>query len=127
MTDAYRTPAAQFLASQAGDMFVDTPPAVASNLHTFTGVLVRNPELRTAPAADGLHSTPIISLELRALHAHDKRTCLAQIPFTDATRSAAETWVKAHKKGIVVKVACDPLHTCLVLPRAQIINSYTPT
>lgn len=99
----------------------------AAALQTFTGVLTRNPELRSTTAADGLHSTPIICLELRALTPQDKRTCLAQIPFTDATRTAAECWAKAHKKGTVITVACDPLYTRLVLPQAQILNSYTPT
>lgn len=110
----------------ARHLFTTAPPPDASNMQTFIGVLTRNPELRTTTAADGLHSTPIITLELRATEPGDKRTCLAQIPFTDATRAAAEHWCRHNKKGDVLKVACDPLYTRLVLPNAQVLNSYTP-
>ena len=133
MSDARHTPAAQVMAEtdMFGDVPLDSDTARASahitKMQTFTGVLVRNPELRSTTAADGLHSTPVISLELRATGEFDKRICQAHISFTDATRGAAECWVKAHKKGDVLKVACDPLYTRLVLPQAQIINAYTPS
>ena len=128
MTDASRTPAADLFGGASPQQLRAQPlSAHTTRMQTFTGVLTRNPELRSTTAADGLHSTPVISLELRATGKFDKRTCQAHIAFTDATRSAAECWVKAHKKGDVLKVACDPLYTRLVLPQAQIINAYTPT
>ena len=134
MTDARHTPAADFLASQGNDMFAGAPlddtPAPAhvphGDLLTFEGVLVRAAELRTTTAADGLHSQPIVCLELRPLDKRDRRTCQAQIPFTDATRHAAELCARQHKKGMVVKVSSHTLDVRMTLPQAQIINSYTP-
>ncbi len=119
------------------DIFADVPlesnadaahaPAQPGDLLTFEGCLVRNAEVRTTTAAaDGLHSTPIVCLELRPLDKQDHRICTAQIPFTDGTRSQAEACAKAHKKGMVITVASHPLHTRLVLPQAHIINAYTP-
>ena len=135
MTDARHTPAADFLAGQEGDMFAGAPldgtPAPAhvphGDLLTFEGVLVRAAELRTTTAADGLHSQPIVCLELRPLDKRDRRTCQAHIPFTDATRHAAEACAKAYKKGMVVKVSSHTLDVRMTLPQAQIINSYTPS
>jgi hypothetical protein len=135
MTDARHTPAADFLASQGNDMFAGAPldgtPAHAypphGDLLTFEGILVRAAELRTTTAADGLHSQPIVCLELRPLDKRDRRTCQAQIPFTDATRHAAELCARHHKKGMVVKVSSHTLDVRMTLPQAQIINSYTPS
>lgn len=139
MTDAARSPASQFMAD--ADMFTGAllesnaatmhAPAQSGGLLMFEGCLVRNAEVRTTTAADGLHSTPIVCLELRPINSHlrkqDHRICTAQIPFTDGTRSQAEACAKAHKKGMVITVASHLLHTRLVLPQAQIINAYTPT
>lgn len=135
MLEQRHTPAADFLASQADDMFAgapldDTPPPAhvpQSNLLTFEGILVRAAELRTTTAPDGLHSLPIVCLELRPLDKRDRRTCQAQIPFTEATRHAAEQCARQHKKGMVVKVSSHTLDVRMTLPQAQIINSYTPT
>ena len=134
MTDARHTPAADFLASQSDDMFGDVPPENSSpqpagDLVTFEGVLTRNAEVRSTTAADGLHNIPSVCLELLSVSGHgkqDKRTCYAQIPFTDATRGDAEACAKRHKKGMVIKVLSPVLQTRLVLPQAQIINAYTP-
>ncbi len=136
MTDARHTPAADFLASQANDMFegvahsTDTaaqPSAQHADLLTFEGVLVRAAELRTTTAPDGLHNQPIVCLELRPLDKRDRRTCTAQIPFTDATRHQAEACARAHKKGMVVKVSSHTLDVRMTLPQARIINAYTPS
>lgn len=138
MTDARHTPAADFLASQGDDMFSsfkgDSPCAQTSaddqDLITFEGVLTRNAEVRSTTAADGLHSIPSVCLELLSISGHgkqDKRTCYAQIPFTDATRSDAEACAKRHKKGMVIKVLSPVLQTRLVLPAAEIINAYSPS
>ena len=132
MTDARHTPAADFLAGQSDDMFNGVPlddtraPTQPADLLTFEGILVRAAELRTTTAADGLHSQPIVWLELRPLDKRDRRTCQAQIPFTDATRKAAELCARQHKKGMVVKVSSHTLDVRMTLPQAQIINSYTP-
>ena len=141
MTDARHSPAADFLASNGDDMFANVPlendsattaqaSAQAGDMLTFQGLLTRNAELRSTTANDGLHSIPIVVLELQPIDKagkQDLRTCKAEIPFTDSTRSAAEACARAHKKGMVVTVASHPLQTRLVLPAAQIINSYTPS
>lgn len=135
MTGTRHTPAADFLASQGDDMFAGAPledtPAPAHAPHgdllTFEGVLVRAAELRTTTAADGLHSQPIVCLELRPLDKRDRRTCQAHINFTDATRHAAELCARHYKKGMVVKVSSHTLDVRMTLPQAQIINSYTPS
>lgn len=131
MTDARHTPAADFLANQGDDMFsslaLDEPAQVLQvALVTFEGVLVRAAELRTTTAADGLHSQPIVCLELRPLDKRDRRICQAHIAFTDATRHAAEACAKAYKKGMVIKVSSPTLDVRMTFPQAQIINSYTP-
>lgn len=137
MTDARHSPAAQFMADNGGDMFADvqldsdTAPAHAhapkGDLLTFEGILVRAAEVRCTTTADGLHNMPIVCLELRPLDKRDRRTCQAQINFTDATRHAAELCARAHKKGMVVKVSSHTLDVRMTLPQAQIINSYTPS
>ena len=135
MTDARHTPAADFLASQADDMFtgvmLDSTTAQASaqpaDLLTFEGILVRAAEVRCTTAPDGLHNMPIVCLELRPLDKRDRRTCMAHIPFTDATRHQAEACARAHKKGMVVKVSSHTLDVRMTLPAARTINAYTPS
>ena len=135
MTDAHRTPAAQFLVDN--DMFANVPlendssqaahtPAL-TDLLTFEGQLTHNAELRSGLSTDGLHAIPIVCLDLRSLDRKDRRRCQAHIPFTDATRPLAEACARQHKKGMVVKVASHTLDVCMTLPQAQIINSYTPS
>lgn len=102
----------------------------APDLLTFEGILTRHAEVRTTTAADGLHSVPIVCLELLPIDKagkQDTRTCQAHIPYTDATRRQAEACAKVLKKGMVVTVGGSTLRMRLVLPDAQIINSHTPS
>jgi hypothetical protein len=64
--------------------------APAGPLIEFDGVLLRNAEVRTKPASDGLHSVPVVHVELASMVSGVKRVCSADIHFTDATRQQAE-------------------------------------
>lgn len=130
---AHASAAAQYLAGE--DMFTGasthpgTAAPLADELMTFEGQLTRNAELRNTTAADGLHNVPVVCFELKPIHSQgqqDKRTCYAQIQFTDATRHAAELLARRHKKGMVIKLASSVFSTRMVFPQAQILESYTP-
>lgn len=91
----------------AADLFgaVTAPaaaPIAADALMEFRGRLLRNAELRTKPAVDGVHSAPVVCMELHSLVAD--RTCYAEKRFTDATRRDAERLAKSLTKGRVVVV-----------------------
>jgi len=99
-----------------------------ADLVTFEGILTRHAEVRSTPAPDGLHSVPIVYLELLPIDKagkQDTRTCQAHITYTDATRRQAEACAKVLKKGMVVTVGGSTLRMRLVLRDAQIINPKT--
>lgn len=82
----------------------------------FRGVLLRNAVIRTRPAADGLHSVPVVCLELKStldVHTH---TCYAEQPFTDSTRKQAEDLARTLTKGREVTVSTPVADMRLVFP-----------
>jgi hypothetical protein len=81
----------------------------------FEGELVRNAEVRFKPAADGLHSVPVVCVELRSLVYGLHRTCHAEQAFTDATRHQAEALAKTltRKKVITVRTPASAMHVSL--------------
>ena len=127
---AASTAAAQFMAD--ADMFGDMPlePVQPAKQATFQGQLVRNAEVRTLPindATNGPSALPVVCLELRHTDKADHRSCTAQIVFKANERSQAEQCARQHKKGCIVTVAASALDVRMTFPKAQIINSYTPS
>lgn len=109
---------AQFLAEP--DMFAD-PAAPAHSLLEFEGILLGNAEVRTKPALDGLHSVPVVYMELKSTGT-PTRTCHAEQPFTDATRHQAEALAKSLKKGRTVTLRTPASDICLIFPHVDSIQ-----
>lgn len=124
---AHPTPAQR--AVQDDDMFADVPlepasTAPGSSQIEFTGQLVRNADVRTQPAADGLHAVPIVCMQLKSTGSGTARTCYAQQPFTDATRPAAEALARRLTKGCIVTVKATLQDIHVTFPHAQLIEMH---
>lgn len=111
---------AQTPAAEAADMFQGTefaPPAPAElpagPLIEFQGELTRNAEVRFKTAKDGLHSIPVVCVELKSLVHGVTRLCHAELPFTDATRHQAEQLAKTLTKRKAVTVTAPIGGMCI--------------
>lgn len=95
----------------------------------FSGVLLSNAVVRSKPSADGLHSVPVVCLELKSTHDVLTHTCHAELPFTDSTRKQAEDLAKTLTKGREVTVSTPVADMRLVFPRVSSIsfNHQQPT
>lgn len=101
------------------DAAVQAQPVIASALIEFQGRLVRNADVRQRPAEDGLHSVPVVRIELRSIDGPRARICFADIPFTDATRQAANDMAKTLAKGLVVIVRAPVADMRVSFPNAE--------
>lgn len=111
-------------------MFGDDPLCQAQ--HTgpqveFTGVLQRNAEVRHKPALDGLHTVPVVCMELKNTSSSLTRTLHAEQPFTDATRKQAEALAKTLTKGRVVTVVTPLTDVHVTLPHVDRVSLHQPT
>ncbi len=68
----------------------------------FTGTLLRDAEVRSRPAIDGLHAVPVVCMEIDP--GLGGRTLRAEQPFTDATRRDAEALARRLVRGHSVTV-----------------------
>ena len=105
---------------QAPDLFANHP-APPIHLLQFAGVLLRNAEVRSKPALDGLHSVPVVCMELKSTST-PTRTCHAEQPFTDATRPQAEALARSLKKGRSVTVRTPAANISLIFPHVESIQ-----
>lgn len=115
---------AHALHSQAveADMFGDMPDVQAGQQLQFRGILLRNAVIRTKPAADGLHSVPVVCMELKSTLDIVTHTCYAELPFTDSTRKQAEDLAKTLTKGREVTVFTPVADMRLVFPHVNSIS-----
>jgi hypothetical protein len=107
-TRAHTAPEADLFAGTACALPADQ--AAGGALIEFDGVLLRHAEVRTRPARDGLHSVPVVHVELASMVEGVKRLCSADIHFTDATRAQAEALASTltrHKTvTVIAPIAC---------------------
>lgn len=101
-------------------MFCDVAMPEAHPMLEFSGILLRNAEVRHKPARDGLHTVPVVYLELKSTGGPVARTCHAEQPFTDATRQQAEALAKTLTKGRVVTIRTRAADMSVTFPH---INS----
>jgi hypothetical protein len=75
----------------------------------FEGSVLRNAEVRNKPSADGLHSIPVVCLELLSTSPGSRKVCHVEQAFTDATRDQAEALAKllCKRKTITVTAPID--------------------
>lgn len=107
------------------DMFAGTayaPPPRAADPHVeFEGRVVRGAEVRNRPAGDGLHSVPVVCVEIASLTGLAPQTCHCYYPFTDATRREAEALAKSLVRGRIVTVSTPVNEIHLNLPHVDSI------
>jgi hypothetical protein len=111
------------------DMFAGTPfaapapaqPAPLGACMTFEGTLLRHAELRSKPARDGLHSVPVVCVEVRSLAGSTKQ-CHAEICFEDGNRHQAEALAKTLTKGRTVTVTAPLAHMRITFTQALSIE-----
>ena len=105
---------------QTPDLFANHP-APPAHLLQFAGVLLRNAEVRNKPALDGLHSVPVVCMELKSTST-PTRTCHAEQPFTAATRPQAEALARLLKKGRCVTVRTPATAISLIFPHVESVQ-----
>jgi hypothetical protein len=88
----------------------------------FVGVLTRNAEVRSKPAADGLHAVPVVCLELKSTQEGPARVFHVEQPFTDATRKEAEAFSRSLKRGNVVTVITPVADMQVTFPHVESIH-----
>ena len=114
--------------SDGPDLFPTPPPAADGPQIEFRGELTRNAEVRHRPAPDGLHSVPVVCMELKSITGHPgrpSRICHAEQPFTFATRENAEALARTLTRGRVVTVLTpmDGMH--ITFPHVNSISIAT--
>ncbi|MGH8758955.1 MAG: hypothetical protein ACREVW_05495, partial [Burkholderiales bacterium] len=116
---------AHALAQDEADLFreeVAAPGVGTVRLLEFKGVLLSNAIVRTKPARDGLHSVPVVCMDLKSAGDAITHTCRAELPFTDATRKQAEDLAKTLTKGRAVTVFTPVTDMRLVFPHVNSIS-----
>lgn len=101
---------------------VNTPDQRVGQQLQFKGVLMHNAVVRNKPAADGLHSVPVVCMDLKSTPGAVPRTCYAEFPFTDSTRKQAEDLAKTLTKGREVTVLTPVADMRLVFPHVNSIS-----
>lgn len=104
--------------------FSDTPVVqeVSGPEVEFTGTLTHNAEVRNKAPRDGLHTVPVLCMDLKNTLPDGPRYCHVERAYTDATRRKAEALASEYKRGKCITVKYQPSH--LRLSVSQPVSIY---